>query len=75
MVAGRRPRSGRLFDLLRETNVGPDTKNPAEGPDFAQNQRWLPFVEAFRTMCRAPGRDLGALFEQIRIFNGSRSSI
>jgi DNA invertase Pin-like site-specific DNA recombinase len=29
------------FDLLRETNLSPDTKNPAEGPDFSQNQRWL----------------------------------
>ncbi len=29
------------FDLLKETNLGPDTKNPAKRPDFSQNQRWL----------------------------------
>ena len=29
------------FDLLKEVNLGPDAKNPAEGPDFSQNQRWL----------------------------------
>lgn len=29
------------FDLLKETNLGPDTKNPAEGPDSSQNRRWL----------------------------------
>jgi hypothetical protein len=56
---------------LKETNRGPDTKNPAEGPDFSQNQRWLPFVDAFRTLCRAPGRDLSALFEQIRLFTAA----
>ncbi len=29
------------FDLLKETNLSPDTKNPAKRPDFSQNQRWL----------------------------------
>lgn len=60
--------------MMGKSPLRPLVARGPKGGDSSEIRDWLRFVDAFRTMCFAPSRELGALFEKILLFNGGRSS-
>lgn len=42
------------FDLLAKNVLTLERKMPAENPKTGISEKWLPFVDAYRTICIAP---------------------
>ena len=52
------------FDLLAETTVNVARSMAAASGNSSKNEIWLPFLNAYRTMCVAPAPEFQRLLEQ-----------
>ena len=52
--------------ILVKNVIALETKMPAEHAQAGISDNWLPFVDAYRTICIAPSSEARAEFEAIR---------
>ena len=53
------------FDLLAKNTITLESKKPAERARTGISDKWLPFVNAYRTLCQAPDGDFRLMLEEV----------
>ena len=53
------------FDSLAETAILADRAKASQTDESGRFEKWLPFVNAYRTLCQAPSAEFRAILQEI----------